>query len=612
MYERSAIVLERYFENLLGYREEFNLRDNFNNYCELVTRLEKFQNNYQKELFATQEFNESIKKVRSIQAAQEKLYKKGAKLEYNRNMLFFFFFTKPEEVKRCIEKIEDDVYQNNEEMKELKDKLIEALVEYNDKRFELSKCKRYKKMAENDYDEVFETARINYEGIKPEDIEIAKKFAKFDDYGEIIEILEANGKKERIPFNEDVMRDATRFGVEIAKKEAASYLVMYDKMTKLLSDINNGTTKIELHKKYLRNEKAKVDFIYAVKEYLVMFLDYERMTIIHGRKSHNRLMSEACENFNTDIIQINNLYELLIKEIANKATKKAYKELYNKSYITDIKDKEERFKREKNRVNLNTATLVNSNYWRIEGIRGIYSVFYKNVSEVFGRDVAEFDIPKEFKHQRSDDSDQEENEEIYEEPIIEDTIRIPFDMGDDEDDEDEEDEDVEELEEDSLISEKRKKAIAAAASESFESDDESLNSYDDMLDNVIQEIKEGTDEPEFDIFGEKYQEIDVTEVIKKNEEELEIPKVENIEKIAEDMDNINIEPEEKLFEEYIEDEEDAEDLFSDVKKIKNTRQSVNEIENFDIPNEGKKKSGVLGKLRKINGAKKAKADSDVW
>ena len=94
-------------------------------------------------------------------------------------------------------------------------------------------------------------------------------------------------------------------------------------MKKLLADISEGVAKIELHKKYLRNEKAKIDFILAVKEYIVQFLDYERMTVIHGRKSHNRLMSEACENFNTDIIQINNLFELLVREINKKATKKA-------------------------------------------------------------------------------------------------------------------------------------------------------------------------------------------------------------------------------------------------------------------------------------------------
>ena len=122
------------------------------------------------------------------------------------------------------------------------------------------------------------------------------------------------------------MENATLFAIEIAKKEAVGYSVLYDKMTKLLTDIEAGATKIELHKKYARNEKAKMDFLLAVKNYIIQFLDYERMTVIHGRKSHNRLMSEACENFAADIVQINNLFELLVREIANKATKKAYKE----------------------------------------------------------------------------------------------------------------------------------------------------------------------------------------------------------------------------------------------------------------------------------------------
>ena len=112
--------------------------------------------------------------------------------------------------------------------------------------------------------------------------------------------------------------------------------------------------------------------------------------------------------------------------------------------------------------------------------------------------------------------------------------------------------------------------------------------------------------------------MDVTEVIKKNEE-VEVPKIENIEKIANDMDNINIEAEaeENLFnnvtdvtEEVEENEED--NLFGNVKKIKSIRQSINEIEDFDVSKEDKKKSGVFGKLRKINGTKKAKADSDIW
>ena len=139
MYERSAIVLERYFENLLEYRREGNIRDNFNNYCDLVEKLEKYQINYQKEVSATQEFNESLEKIKVIQASQEKLYRKSAKLEYNRNLLFNNIDAKVEDTKRCIEKIEADVEKNNELMIEAKVNLIEALEEYNEKRFELSK-----------------------------------------------------------------------------------------------------------------------------------------------------------------------------------------------------------------------------------------------------------------------------------------------------------------------------------------------------------------------------------------------------------------------------------------------------------------------------------------
>ena len=174
MYERSAIVLERYFENLLGYRREGNIRDNFNNYCELVEKLEKYQINYEKELTATEEFEDSLKKIRLIQASQKKLYEKSVKLEYNRNLIFNNIESKIEETRKCIEKIELDVEKNNKEMVEVKEKLIVALTVYNEKRFELSKCKRYKKMAENAYNDAYENALSNYEAI-PQDILDAAK-----------------------------------------------------------------------------------------------------------------------------------------------------------------------------------------------------------------------------------------------------------------------------------------------------------------------------------------------------------------------------------------------------------------------------------------------------
>lgn len=590
MYERSAIVLERYFENLLEYRREGNLRDNFNNYCDLVEKLEKYQINYQKEVSATQEFNESLEKIKVIQASQEKLYRKSAKLEYNRNLLFNNIDAKVEDTRRCIEKIEADVEKNNESMIESKENLIAALEEYNEKRFELSKCKRYKKMAENAYNESLETARKNYDEITNEILTLAKTFSKFEDSTDIIEELENNGKDEKIPFNQEVIENATTFGIDIAKKEAAGYLVLYDKMTKLLSDIDEGATKIELHKKYARNEKAKMDFIYAAKDYMVQFLDYERMTIIHGRKSHNRLMSEACENFATDIVQINNLYELLLREIANKATKKAYKELYNKSYLKDIQDKEEKFKREKNRVNLNTATLINSNYWRIEGIKEIYTVYYKNVSEVFGKTVDEFDLPKE----ESEEDNQEESfgEDIQDDSatIVKERAKIPFELiteyenssaEESSEDEDNAEENVFETKADNIDT-----------SEDIE-DSDYYDTYDDIIDNVVEEFQEGTLDEDFDIFGEKYRDIDFSETasIKKRKS---IQEIEEDEEIPYELD------------------EEEENLFVDVKPVKRQSKKKNEIEDVEITSEESNPTVLIKKMRKISNVKKKKTEGEIW
>lgn len=601
MYERSAIVLERYFDDLLGYSDKCNLRDNFNNYCNLVEKLEKFQINYNKELSATQEFNKSLKKVRAIQSAQEKLYQRAVKLEYNRNLLFNNIEGKVEDTRKGIEKVEEDVEKNNQEMQAKKEELLEALVEYNEKRFELSKCKRYKKMAENDYNEIFEISQTNFEGITQDRVAEAKKFAKFDDSESIIEVLEDNGKGEKIPFNEGVMENATKFSIENSKKLVSSYLVIYDKMNKLLTDINAGVAKVGLHKKYARNEKAKVDFLLAVKEYVVQFLDYERMTVIHGRKSHNRLMTEACENFETDIKQIDNLFELLLREIANKATKKAYKELYNKSYLIDIQEKEERFKKEKNRVNLNTATLINSNYWRIDGIKNIYTIFYKTVSEVFERDVAEFDLPKEIDDESPEEIIEQNEIAPIEEEVISEKAKIPFEIDSSLD-----------IEDDGLEEEDENKF-------------KNYSDYSEIIDDVADEIETEKFEEEFDIFGEKYHDVDVAEVTrelleKENEDE---KKKENANTLIEDMDEDDFDDIENIEDRIFEDEES---IFKDdnipyeeeegeenleVSMVKNRRKKENEIEDFDLTKEEKGKN-IIKKLRKISNVKRKKTEEDIW
>ena len=602
MYERSAIVLERYFENLLEYRNGCNIRDNFKNYCDLVEKLEKYQINYEKELAATEEYNMALENIHEIQNTQEKLYKKSAKLEYSRNLLFSNIEGKVEETRKCIEKIENDVEKNNEAMRETKENLISALEDYNEKRFELSKCKRYKKIAENAYNEAYEIALENYEGITQEVIDLAKSFAKYDDTESIIAQLEENGKNEKIPFNIDVIQNATIFGLNIAKKEAVGYLILYDKMTKLITDIQAGITKIELHKKYLRNEKAKMDFLFAVKNYIIQLLDYERMTVIHGRKSHNRLMSEACENFAADVIQINNLYELLLREIANKATKKAYKELYNKSYLIDIQEKEEKFKKEKNRVNLNTATLINSNYWRIEGIKEIYTVFYKNVSETFGKSVVEFDLPKEESEDESNEEDvfvENIQEEVIEEKPKEKKAKIPFEVGNYQSDEEDDDiniyddfkveiDEYKEYEEEIFISNNFNQNEDSSEEESDEENDDYNGTYDDIIDNVVDVFQEENfEDEEFDIFGEKY----------KNTDFLEPPSIKN-KKSIEEVNEIKEEIENNY------NFDDEENLFEEIKTIKPTKKTKNEIEDIDLTEEEPKTKTIIKKMRKINNVKK--------
>ena len=133
------------------------------------------------------------------------------------------------------------------------------------------------------------------------------------------------------------------------------------------------------------------------------------MTSMNTQKVHKKMMKEACENFDLDINQINNLYELIIRETTSKSTKKAYKELYNKTYLRDIEEKEKNFEQEANNVKLNLGTVINSNYWRIEGIKNIYNVFQDEVSKKFDKDLSDYRI-----EDIDDEEDVEDSEDIEE------------------------------------------------------------------------------------------------------------------------------------------------------------------------------------------------------
>ena len=233
MYERSAIVLERYFNNILGYFSENNLKVNFENYCGLVEKLDKFQICHEQEKIAIQDFEDLTANLKAIQQTQEKLYKKSAKLEYNRNILFSNIDDKIEDIERCLLKIENDVEKNEETSKNLRMNFINTLNAYHEKNGTLSKCKKAKIDSENLYQVILEMAQENVDNINEFVIEFARNFNDVEVKEKLLKLMIDNGKEEKIPFDEEVIALAVDLGMDIAQKEVQCYIDAYDSINYL-------------------------------------------------------------------------------------------------------------------------------------------------------------------------------------------------------------------------------------------------------------------------------------------------------------------------------------------------------------------------------------------
>lgn len=399
MYERNAIVLERYLEEKLEYKGKCNLKENYNNYRRLIEAYEKYKTATSNEDIALGEFEKVSNEIKKLQKSQERLYNKGAKLEYSRYIIFENIDEKPAEVERCLLQVEDEVDKNNEALKALGNEFLEKVNEYNNKKIILDRCQKESKETSNIYEENYKLLTEIYQNISAEQIKKSNEFINSDNkelIKDLINVLSENGKNERNPFDDDVISNAVNTSIDIWKKELDVYYTSYDKTKKLLEELANDDVKLDKHNKFLNDSKIKIDFLVAEKEYLVQFLDNERVTAIYDKKVHRKLMLEACKNLNLDLNQINNLYEIILKEIAGRSTKKIYKENYNKSYLIEIEQSAESAQREREKVKINAIAVMNLNYWRIEGIRRIYEVFDKDVQDLFGKDLSEFEpeIPK--------------------------------------------------------------------------------------------------------------------------------------------------------------------------------------------------------------------------
>ena len=470
MYERSAIVLEKYFNKIFGFNEKNNLKNLYNSYKNIIEETCKYQEIIEEEEKQIEQFDQIANEIRNIQQEQKKLYKSNIKLEEDRNKLFDDLDEDPALLEKKLEKIGQTILSNNERLEELKNGFTENLNEFNERQKERNKCSKTRRLEEGAHIQLIEEVRKELQEIDVSKIKELKQFASaetLDDMKkEIAEIMINNGKDEKVKFNEDVVEKSVNARTKIAQKEAESYIAIYDKTRRLLNEIENEDVKLDKYQKTLRDVSVKLEFLKAEKEYIVSFLDNERMTAINGLKAHKVMMAEACEKFELDIEQFENLYQLVLREIAGKSTKKAYNELYNKEYLKNIEEKEKNFEEAINNIKLKAGTIINSNYWRIDGIKNIYEVFQNEITTKFGKDLSEYqleeleeeieDEPEEPIYENLDDENYESDEDLlsYDFPEDDDESEIDeeeeyFDDDDDEYADDKEDEeDLDEFEDD--------------------------------------------------------------------------------------------------------------------------------------------------------------------
>ena len=519
MYERNAIVIDRYFSSVFGYDKKSNLKNNANNYFELVGILEKYQEASETENNVMDEFEKIANKIKEIQKKQESLDKKALKYYENRKSLFQSLEEDEEALKEKFKKNEEDIKKNENEIKENSDSFVTGIKEFNEKSEIRSKCGRERRIIESDYQKILNVASENFTNILKDKLREIKGFLKSEDKEnvklEMVENIIKNGAKEKVPFDINVINKAIDTSLYIEEKRAEILLTLYEKTSKLFDEIKNDTVKIEKHKKQVRDSKSKLEFLSVITEYIILFLDNERMNTIGGEEEHKKVMNEACNNLQKDLIEIQNMYSLLIKEINGKSTKKLYKQLYNIEYLNQLKEQEVKFEKDISKLNM-TGTLIYPDYWRLEGMRKIFDTFKSLMTDVYEVDLSEYepmDITFEVNQnmldnetENSDDKLEEKNEvqnaesgdNSNEENLAQQNeenskeINIKFDTTQEDDENDEEDEeefhwDVEDEDDEILF-----------ANSNILDDDENNEDNDDSNNGKI-EIQDEEDERDKEI-----------------------------------------------------------------------------------------------------------------
>ena len=589
MYERNATLIDKYFASLFGYDQTNNLKNNSSNYFELVNKLEEYQIASENENDIMTEFEKIANRIKETRKLQEVLNKRSIKFNENRKALFENLDEDDVSLRKKFDKVEVEISKNNEEIKQNTEKFIEEIKDFNEKSETRSIAGRERKNIESDYRKDLNNTTENFSKINVDKLKEIKAFVKSESKDEekekIKEKVMKNGEKEKIPFALNAINKAIDASLDIEQKRVEVLLSLYDKTTKLLEEIKNDTVKVEKHKKIVKDSKSKLEFLNVISEYIILFLDNERMNIVGGEKEHQKIMTDACENMQKDLAEIQNLYSLLIKEATGKATKKTYKDLYNLEYLYELQENEKKFEQSISKINM-IGTVIYPDYWRIEGMQKIYDTIDAILTNTYEKDLTEFkplDITcdvnddilnmeegnesKENENNKVDDTDTENNEN-QEEVIQEENSEENQEFADL----------VERIE-----AEEEKEEAEAEEVFKWEDDDEN----DELNFGVATDIEDDDEE--------EIENIKNDENIEEDDEEDEVDK--EIDQLLgffdEDEEDDDDEEEESLKFDIDEEDENDEDVEEEKENSETEEQEVEEKEKSE-----KKKVGLFGRRKK--------------
>ena len=526
MYERSAIVLEKYLNKIFGPDKESDIRVSYETFKNVLEEMEKYQVITEEEEKIIDEFDDIVNKMQKIQKEQEGLSKEITKHEDIRTKLFNDFDQEPAIIEKKLIKIENIIDERAQKEQELRESYIELLNEFTEKQTERNKCNKMKRTSETNHIKILNGAVETLGIVDVANVKKIKEFITTDDEllcDSLNKIMLENGKNEKVKFDRDVMKKAVEVRIKMAKKEAECYVTSYERLKRLMAEIDNDNLNLSRYQKNLKDITAKLKFLEIEKEYLVSFLDNERITAISGEKAHKTMMEQACKDFDGDMVQIHNLYNLLTREITGKSTKKAYKELYNGTYLLGIEEKEKSFNQEVNNIKSKAGmgTIINTNYWRIDGIKNIYEIFNQEVEENYGRDLSEF-MPEEKVEEIEENVEEPELLENDQNEIDEEEWFISNkDIGKEKAEKESDDEynyDDEEYEEDNNNEYETDYYEDNYDEDDDEEDDYEENDYDDEYDDEYGDEYDDEYDDEYNEYDEDEEELDAEET-KDNEED---------------------------------------------------------------------------------------------